>query len=446
MKRLLLISLCLLFIGSFTGRGQQLDTLLQSFSNHPSATSAILLAETAEQDGRNDLATQAWEYLAQQSPKYLPALWESYLRELRLGELSTSLDKQSKMRHPQASAAHYIDRLHLLRRLMGHVLWLEIADSTSIAQDLLANYLNKRGVKVFSCDSLGLGFLTERGDRYIRPVRVSIGEPIRLAYGGMLPGQSTPASLTPDATIITSIPDSLRDPSYPTLAPDGITLYFSAINTNGIGKRDIYMTRQSPSGEYLQPVPLGLPYNSYGDDLLLAFNAEHHLGYLVSDRYAPQGMLTVYCFVYSDNNTPEVPSNDPAILRQYAMLRPYHITQRADVDYSALLAPLQDSAVTPRECEAKGAFVVAPNVSYTHATQFHSAQAASLYNEYITQQRDLAKQEEILDRLRTEYHLRGESDLNLTERILLLEQDIDTARESLQELAIEIRQLESPCL
>ena len=74
MKRLLLISLCLLFIGSFTGRGQQLDTLLQSFSNHPSATSAILLAETAEQDGRNDLATQAWEYLAQQSPKYLPAL------------------------------------------------------------------------------------------------------------------------------------------------------------------------------------------------------------------------------------------------------------------------------------------------------------------------------------------------------------------------------------
>ena len=116
------------------------------------------------------------------------------------------------------------------------------------------------------------------------------------------------------------------------------------------------MTRQTASGGYLQPVPLGLPYNSTGDDLLLAFNAERHLGYLVSDRYAPHGMVTIYRFVYNDGEVTEVPSNDPTFLRQYAMLRPYRITQRADVDYTALLSQ-QTTAQPAISSTSQGAVV-----------------------------------------------------------------------------------------
>ncbi|MDY3112234.1 MAG: hypothetical protein SOW36_06330, partial [Porphyromonas sp.] len=338
MKRLLVILLCLLTLPLFMVQGQELDSLAQAFRTKPSVATATQLVEQATKRGRSDLAVSAYEYLAHQNGKYLPALWESYLRELRLDELSASLEKQSRARKGQHATDLYAERLHTLRRLMGNVLWLEVADTVTIAREQLANYLNGQGVKVFSCDSLGLGFLTERSDRYIRPLRDRPEAPVRLVYGDLLANQPIPTTLQADATIITAIPDSLEAPSYPSLAPDGITLYFSAVSKHGLGGRDLYMTRQTASGGYLQPVPLGLPYNSTGDDLLLAFNAERHLGYLVSDRYAPHGMVTIYRFVYNDGEVTEVPSNDPAILRQYAMLRPYHITQRQDVDYGALLS------------------------------------------------------------------------------------------------------------
>ena len=326
---------------------------------------------------------------------------------------------------------------------MGNVLWLEVADTVTIAREQLANYLNGQGVKVFSCDSLGLGFLTERSDRYIRPLRERPEAPVRLVYGDLLANQPIPTTLQADATIITAIPDSLEAPSYPTLAPDGITLYFSAISQHGLGGRDLYMTRQTASGGYLQPVPLGLPYNSTGDDLLLAFNAERHLGYLVSDRYAPRGMVTVYRFVYTDGEVTEVPSNDPALLRQYAMLRPYRITQRSDVDYGALLSK-QTTAQPAHSDASQGAFVVASDVIYTSREQFHSAEAATLYDQYLTQQKQLTEQEQTLARLRTAYHQHSGSDADLTGMILQLERELPAARKALRALAQEIRQLERP--
>ena len=445
MKRLLVIFVCLLTLPLFMVQGQELDSLTQAFRTKPSVATATQLVEQATERGRRDLAVSAYEYLAHQNGKYLPALWESYLRELRLDELSASLEKQSRARKAHHATDLYAERLHALRRLMGNVLWLEVADTVTIAREQLANYLNGQGVKVFSCDSLGLGFLTERSDRYIRPLRERPEAPVRLVYGDLLANQPIPTTLQADATIITAIPDSLEAPSYPTLAPDGITLYFSAISKHGLGGRDLYMTRQTASGGYLQPVPLGLPYNSTGDDLLIAFNAERHLGYLVSDRYAPHGMVTVYRFVYTDGEVTEVPSNDPALLRQYAMLRPYRITQRADVDYSALLSQ-QTTAQPAHSNTSQGAFVVAPNVIYTSREQFHSAEAATLYDQYLIQQKQLTEQEQTLARLRTAYHQHSGSDADLTEMILQLERELPAARKALRALAQEIRQLERPHL
>ena len=445
MKRLLVILLCLLTLPAFMAQGQKLDSLAQAFHAKPTVATATQLVERATARGRSELAVSAYEYLAHQNGKYLPALWECYLRELRLDALSASLEKQGKAHKSQHATDLYAERLHTLRRLMGNVLWLEVADTITVAREQLASYLNGQGVKVFSCDSLGLGFLTERSDRYIRPLRERPDAPVRLVYGDLLANQPIPTTLQSDASIITAIPDSLEAPSYPTLAPDGITLYFSAISKQGLGGRDLYMTRQTASGAYLQPVPLGLPYNSSGNDLLLAFNAERHLGYLVSDRYAPRGMVTVYRFVYNDGEVTEVPSNDPALLRQYAMLRPYHVTQRSDVDYVALLGR-HTSAQPAHSSASQGAFVVAPNVIYTSRDQFHSAEAATLYDQYLSQQKQLTEQEQTLARLRTAYHQHSGRDADLTEMILQLERELPATLKALRTLAQEIRQLEHPHL
>ena len=98
MKRLLVIFVCLLTLPLFMVQGQELDSLTQAFRTKPSVATATQLVEQATERGRSDLAVSAYEYLAHQNGKYLPALWESYLRELRLDELSASLEKQNRAR------------------------------------------------------------------------------------------------------------------------------------------------------------------------------------------------------------------------------------------------------------------------------------------------------------------------------------------------------------
>ena len=87
---------------------------------------------------------------------------------------------------------------------------------------------------------------------------------------------------------------------------------------------------------------------------------------------------------------------------------------------------------------------MAPDLIYTSREQFHSTEAATLYDQYLTQQKQLTEQEQTLARLRTAYHQHSGSDADLTGMILQLERELPAARKALRALAQEIRQLERP--
>lgn len=379
--------------------------------------------------------------LSAQKDESAPQHWETLYQSYRLDELESSLAQAPRRHDPhKAARAHYQQKLSQMRRLLGHVTWLEVADSTSMPLSAVASYMQAQGVGITPTDSLGLGYLSDRRDRYITPMYQSSTGLTRLVAGGLVAGQAIPSGdLTDDAPFISSIPDSLLRPSYPALAPDGITLYFSAESSQGLGGRDLYMTRRRSDGEYLQPVPLGLPYNSPADDYLLAFNAECNVGYLVSGRYCTGDTVTVYRFLHT-GDTQEVPSNAPALLRQYGMLCPYSVTQRAGIDYASMVQPCgratqQPSATSHSE---QVAIVIAPDVVYRQRSDFYSLQAAALYDRYLPLHQQIVDGQQQLDQLRSRYR----TDRSVGADILRLERDLPHLQREARELLAQIRLLE----
>ncbi len=73
------------------------------------------------------------------------------------------------------------------------------------------------------------------------------------------------------------------DENSPFIHHDNHTLYFSSEGWPGMGKMDLFLTRQEEDGEWSEPVNLGYPLNTEGDETGLVINAKGDVGYFSSD-------------------------------------------------------------------------------------------------------------------------------------------------------------------
>ncbi len=88
--------------------------------------------------------------------------------------------------------------------------------------------------------------------------------------------------------------------NYPYIMPDGTTLYYAQKGEKSIGGYDIFVTRyNAESGSYLRPENIGMPFASEANDYLYVIDESTQLGYFVTDRRQPQGMVCIYVFIPS---------------------------------------------------------------------------------------------------------------------------------------------------
>lgn len=85
----------------------------------------------------------------------------------------------------------------------------------------------------------------------------------------------------------------------PFLSADGTTLYYAANGDNSVGGFDIFLATRDPlTGEYLQPVNAGIPFNSAADEYVMAIDEENGVGWWATDRhYLPDDQITLYVYV-----------------------------------------------------------------------------------------------------------------------------------------------------
>ena len=82
----------------------------------------------------------------------------------------------------------------------------------------------------------------------------------------------------------------------PFLHPDGKTLYFSSDTHTGMGGYDLFVSRRNEEGEWSEPVNLGYPINTPGDEINFIVAADGHTALISSVREGGFGGYDIYSF------------------------------------------------------------------------------------------------------------------------------------------------------
>jgi len=123
---------------------------------------------------------------------------------------------------------------------------------------------------------------------------------------------------------------SLGDEVFPMLSEDGRTLTFASDGLHGMGGFDLYRsTWDEAAGAWTEPVNMGFPFSSPGDDFLLTDSPDGKYTLFASNRDCPQD--SVYIYVIEKQELPvRVPMRDPVALARTASLYPVNDPARLD--------------------------------------------------------------------------------------------------------------------
>lgn len=108
-----------------------------------------------------------------------------------------------------------------------------------------------------------------------------------------------------------SIPENLGpaintpgDDAAPFIHSDGRTLYFASNGRTGMGGYDLYYATLQPDGSWSEPQNMGYPINSPADEINIFINAAGTMAYISSDKDGGYGGLDLYSFVLDDGLRP----------------------------------------------------------------------------------------------------------------------------------------------
>ena len=82
----------------------------------------------------------------------------------------------------------------------------------------------------------------------------------------------------------------------PFIHPDGHTLYFSSDKHVGMGGFDLFMSRRGEDGQWQEPVNLGYPINTQGDEINFFVAADGKTAFISSQREGGYGGYDIYTF------------------------------------------------------------------------------------------------------------------------------------------------------
>lgn len=120
------------------------------------------------------------------------------------------------------------------------------------------------------------------------------------------------------------------DYAFPFMSGDGQTLYFANNGDESMGGFDLFVAQKEPLTDVvLQPLNLGMPFNSPYDDFMMAIDEENGLGWWATNRNSEDGSeITIYVYRL-DAVRKNYPSDTPDLVK-FARLDDYKATQEND--------------------------------------------------------------------------------------------------------------------
>ena len=346
---------------------------------------------------------------------------------------NTYLQSQKQPNEREAYIQQQIAKAEKLQRYLRRVERIEVIDSVQVPIDsMLYNISLSTEAGRLTWDSLGSTIYTnERGDR--RLLACAVDSTRLLVSTHRLLDEWTQPDTFP-ATI-----NFTQDQRSPYLLNDGVTLYFAANDSNGLGGLDIYVSRYNMATEnFTTPENIGMPYNSPANEYMLVLDETQQVGYLATDRFATAGHVHIYSFVIPERKQywRHIAADT---LAAYAQLKRYD-TIEADATATTYDSGKQE---VDSEKARDFSFVVNDSTIYHSLNDFSSAKAKDKYLAWVKAEEQYQAEQEELAELREEYSTADEAQQKeLTPTILRLENSQSQLLQRVQTLLIEIRQIE----
>lgn len=425
--------------GDYTAAQEQYGKLLRSYPRE--ALYLYRYARCAQELGDYPTALQYFDKAGDRYMLKYFYLGEIYLQQWHAEAAIEAYNKYlSSLTEPserEPYVAQQIARAEKLQRYLRRVERVAVIDSVLVPlhQMLLQCSLSLEAGRL-QYDSLGgIEFTNQRGDHRLWSQLVDSSQ-VLLSSHRLLDTWTTPDTLP--ATINFTVCQKS-----PYLLNDGVTLYFAAQDSSGLGGLDIYISRYNTTTElYTAPENLGFPYNSPANEYMFILDENQGVGYLATDRFAPQGYVHIYSWAIPEQRQ-YCRGMAPDSLAAYAQLRAF---AKAELE-----APEEtiESVVSEKEVlevpHDAISFVINDSVIYTSVDDFLSQEARQLFIEWERLEKQLIKEHNKLDELRLQYmHAEGAERDTIAPQILQLEGDLVLLQERLVVLPREIRQLETP--
>ena len=128
----------------------------------------------------------------------------------------------------------------------------------------------------------------------------------------------------------------------PFLHPDGKTLYFSSDTHTGMGGYDLFVSRRNEKGEWSEPMNLGYPINTPGDEINFVVAADGHTALISSIREGGLGGYDIYSFQLEDEEL----KPDPVNVYDYVVedLNPGTVVQLVNIQFEFNSAALTENS------------------------------------------------------------------------------------------------------
>ncbi|MGL5636113.1 MAG: tetratricopeptide repeat protein [Bacteroidales bacterium] len=238
--------------------------------------------------------------------------------------------------------------------------------------------------------------------------------------------------------------NSRYNETYPFMLSDGMTLYFASDRPESLGGYDIYMSSYNLGNEdYLKADNIGFPYNSPANDYMLAVDELNGIGWLVSDRYQPDGMVGVYVFMYNDRRK-NLECDDAGKRVERAKLSSFKDSWKEGEDYSNVLLKVKELSKGAGKQEKTFVFVVNDNRVINNLNQFKNTQSRDLFKQLQTMYKSLDENKINLEDLRYQYFSKSDgTKKTLQPKILGLEGEIQRTEKQIEDIEMKIRNLEN---
>lgn len=307
-----------------------------------------------------------------------------------------------------------IHRAEKLQRYLRRVEKVNIIDSVETTIDSILTYCPlsaEVGSMTYTPDS-NIIYTNQRADRRLwATIHDSLS--VIVSSHSLMGQWSHPDTLPQEVNIA-------EKQAYPYVLSDGVTIYFAACDSNGLGGYDIYVTRYNTyTDSYTTPENLGMPFNSTANDYLMLIDEHNNIGYFATDRFSPKGKVRIYSFIPAGQKSYWRGLSQDSLVA-YAQLRYTWSTERMPSNNNTT-SP--SNRIATEDTEKKIFFVLNDSVVYTSVNDFQNPNALKKYQEWEELQKQITNNTKRLEQLRHQY---SEADpvgqKKLTPAILRLEQ------------------------